>query len=116
MVAVEGAATIPSNESGKAETERPEPVLRRAGPERKASEPEGNPVESTDRYVLSDRNLTEQDAGPRREGTLDFAKYEDRIPDLTPRLVELPTGASVSHAPGETLVSRLTSQAMRVSS
>jgi len=32
MVAVEGAATIPGDEGGQAEAERPEPVLSGAGP------------------------------------------------------------------------------------
>jgi D-amino-acid oxidase len=49
----------------------------------------GNPVEWTDRYTLSD----EGPGGPRANRpaeALDFARYQDRIADLTPRSHELP--------------------------
>src|SRR5262249_46333461 len=51
----------------------------------------GNPVEWTDRYVLSDGNESEQTA-ERRKDDLPFAEYENRISDLTPKLVELKPG------------------------
>jgi D-amino-acid oxidase len=50
----------------------------------------GNPVEWTDRYMLSD---TDPAAPPANSGTADqlsFARYEDRVSDLTPRLQDLP--------------------------
>src|SRR5580698_9837676 len=53
----------------------------------------GNPVEWTDRYVLSD---TDPAAPPANSGTADqlsFARYEDRVSDLTPRLQDLPPGS-----------------------
>ena len=51
----------------------------------------GNPVEWTDRYTLSD----EEPGGRRRNrppDALEFARYSDRIADLTPRSKELPPG------------------------
>jgi D-amino-acid oxidase len=54
----------------------------------------GNPIEWTDRYSLSDRAPGERRAGgsqPRPEGH-SFAKYQDRIADLTPRSEEIPAG------------------------
>jgi D-amino-acid oxidase len=53
----------------------------------------GNPVEWTDRYMLSD---TDPAAPPANSGTADqlsFARYEDRVSDLTPRLQDLPPGS-----------------------
>lgn len=49
----------------------------------------GNPVEWTDRYMLSNNP-----PGPRRvaDGELPFAHYQDRVADLTPRPVELARG------------------------
>ena len=54
----------------------------------------GNPIEWTDRYSLSD----EEPGVPRRneapvEGAVDFARYSDRIGDITPGSVELPAGS-----------------------
>ncbi len=53
----------------------------------------GNPVEWTDRYLLSDRSPAEAEANIKREETLDFAEYEDRVSDLTPRTQDLPSGS-----------------------
>jgi len=53
----------------------------------------GNPVEWTDRYILSDRSPAEAEANIKREETLDFAEYEDRVSDLTPRTQDLPSGS-----------------------
>lgn len=50
----------------------------------------GNPVEWTDRYFLSDGN---QSNNQRREAGLSFARYQDRVNDLTPRSVQLPPGS-----------------------
>ncbi len=51
----------------------------------------GNPVEWTDRYLLSDE--TAEAAPSKREAveSLSFATYRDRVRDLTPRQQELPT-------------------------
>lgn len=49
----------------------------------------GNPIEWLDRYALSD-----EPGGRRRpEGGLDFAHYQDRVADLTPRAEELAPGS-----------------------
>lgn len=53
----------------------------------------GNPVEWTDRYLLSDMSPAEAEATQRRDDTLDFAYYRDRIADLTPRSQDLPPGS-----------------------
>jgi D-amino-acid oxidase len=56
----------------------------------------GTPIEYTDRYSLS--NPQPQSTQPRQEpvapdGTvLDFARYQGRISDITPRSVEMPAG------------------------
>jgi hypothetical protein len=52
----------------------------------------GNPIEWTDRYTLSDRSPEE--SGPRRQRTEghSFARYQDRIADLTPRSQDIPAG------------------------
>src|SRR5215472_14377563 len=52
----------------------------------------GNPVEWTDRYSLSDGNPAEAWANRQRADTLAFARYQDRIQDLTPRPKELGPG------------------------
>jgi D-amino-acid oxidase len=51
----------------------------------------GNPVEWTDRYSLSDGN--EEAPANRRENTLEFAHYQQRVRDLTPRHQDLPPGS-----------------------
>ena len=48
----------------------------------------GNPVEWTDRYILSDDN----GGGQGRANGPDFARFEDRVADLTPPDQELPAG------------------------
>ena len=48
----------------------------------------GNPVEWLDRYTLSD----DTSPAPAREGALDFARYQNRVRDLTPRSHDLPPG------------------------
>jgi D-amino-acid oxidase len=53
----------------------------------------GNPVEWTDRYALSDESF---DAPPstqqRQVDTLEFARYQDRVRDLTPHSHDLTPG------------------------
>ena len=51
----------------------------------------GNPVEWTDRYNLSDAI---PGGAPANDppGALSFARYQDRVRDLTPRSVDLPPG------------------------
>jgi glycine/D-amino acid oxidase-like deaminating enzyme len=53
----------------------------------------GNPVEWTDRYALSDTGPSEQQATRRRDDTLAFARYQDRVADLTPHSHDLPAGS-----------------------
>jgi D-amino-acid oxidase len=53
----------------------------------------GNPVEWTDRYALSDVNPAEVQAIRRRDDTLSFARYQDRVADLTPHSQDLRTGS-----------------------
>ena len=53
----------------------------------------GNPVEWTDRYVLSDASPADAAAERRRADTLGFAHYQDRVADLTPRPQGLPAGS-----------------------
>jgi glycine/D-amino acid oxidase-like deaminating enzyme len=52
----------------------------------------GNPIEWTDRYSLSDD--APSDRGPRRQRQdgHSFARYQDRIADLTPRSQDIPAG------------------------
>jgi glycine/D-amino acid oxidase-like deaminating enzyme len=56
----------------------------------------GNPVEWLDRYTLSDvrpgANESAQATGQPVETRLDFARYEDRVADLTPHAIDLPPG------------------------
>jgi glycine/D-amino acid oxidase-like deaminating enzyme len=58
----------------------------------------GTPVEWIDRYFLSDGPAAGEGAGARRGGAtpapLDFASYEDRIADLTPRFEPVALGAT----------------------
>lgn len=49
----------------------------------------GNPIEWTERYMLSDGPSARR---PAPAGELDFAHYMDRIADITPRTEELPAG------------------------
>ena len=51
----------------------------------------GNPVEWTDRYMLSDEGSSGSSA-TRPEDPLGFAHYQDRVADLTPRQHELAAG------------------------
>jgi len=53
----------------------------------------GNPVEWTDRYLLSDDPPDEAIAKHREQDPIGFARYESRIRDLTPRPQDLPPGA-----------------------
>ncbi len=53
----------------------------------------GNPVEWTDRYALSDVAPGQGQASARREDALDFARFRNRVADLTPRAIELPPGS-----------------------
>jgi D-amino-acid oxidase len=53
----------------------------------------GNPVEWTERYMLWDANPTERSPNRQPEETLDFARYESRISDLTPDGQDLPPGS-----------------------
>ncbi len=52
----------------------------------------GNPVEYTDRYSLFNRSSAERHADPPGNDGLDFAHYQDRVPDITPHSHELPPG------------------------
>jgi D-amino-acid oxidase len=61
----------------------------------------GNPVEWLDRYQLSNMSPEEQRAQREKRASLDFAHYQDRVADLTPRNTHLPPGAHgfpVKHA------------------
>ncbi len=53
----------------------------------------GNPVEWTDRYVLSDDSPAQAQPNRRRDSALSFATYNDRVRDLTPRAQDLPPGS-----------------------
>ena len=55
----------------------------------------GNPVEWMDRYALSDASPAGTEAQPGREPSdpLDFARYQNRIADITPRAQDLPPGS-----------------------
>jgi glycine/D-amino acid oxidase-like deaminating enzyme len=53
----------------------------------------GNPVEWTNRYMLSDQGPGEGEASGKREETLDFAQYGNRVADLTPGVQSLPSGS-----------------------
>ena len=55
----------------------------------------GNPVEWMDRYALSDVNPAGAQARTRPEPSdpLDFARYQNRIADITPRAQDLPRGS-----------------------
>ena len=53
----------------------------------------GNPVEWTDRYRLSDVRGAEAEASRPGRETLEFANYEGRVTDLTPRSHDLPPGS-----------------------
>jgi glycine/D-amino acid oxidase-like deaminating enzyme len=52
----------------------------------------GNPVEWTDRYSLSDSPPSERHVRNRNAGELSFARYQDRVADLTLHSEELPPG------------------------
>jgi D-amino-acid oxidase len=53
----------------------------------------GNPVEWTDRYALSDMSAAEAQANRPRVESLGFARFQDRVTDLTPRSQDLPPGS-----------------------
>jgi D-amino-acid oxidase len=53
----------------------------------------GNPVEWTDRYNLWDPSPAAAQANPARPEPLSFARYQDRVRDITPRAVDLPPGS-----------------------
>jgi D-amino-acid oxidase len=53
----------------------------------------GNPVEWTERYVLEDERSSEARPNLRRDDSLSFANYHDRIADLWPRYRDLPLGS-----------------------
>ncbi|MBI2680144.1 MAG: FAD-binding oxidoreductase [Candidatus Solibacter usitatus] len=53
----------------------------------------GNPIEWTDRYMLSDRGPGEGAANEPAGESLDFAQYGDRVADLTPGVQSLPSGS-----------------------
>lgn len=53
----------------------------------------GNPVEWKDIYALSDNSPSEMREKRQREDTLDFAHYNHRVRDLTPRSQDLPPGS-----------------------
>src|ERR1700676_526515 len=53
----------------------------------------GNPVEWTERYVLEDERSSEARPNLRRDDSLSFVNYHDRIADLWPRFRDLPPGS-----------------------
>ena len=54
----------------------------------------GNPVEYTDRYSLwDDETPARRPANGPRNDRVDFARYQDRVRDITPRSHELPPGS-----------------------
>jgi glycine/D-amino acid oxidase-like deaminating enzyme len=52
----------------------------------------GNPVEYTDRYSLWNDDPPQRQSSPERSNSLSFARYQNRVRDLTPRSQELPPG------------------------
>ncbi len=52
----------------------------------------GNPVEYTDRYSLWNDDPPQRQPAPERSNSLSFARYQNRVRDLTPRSQELPPG------------------------
>jgi D-amino-acid oxidase len=55
----------------------------------------GNPVEYTDRYTLWGDPLTAAEQARRQQmKPMGFARYEDRIADITPQGVDLPPGSN----------------------
>lgn len=52
----------------------------------------GNPVEWSDRYLLSDESPDAVKVNRLRDDTLDFAHFQDRVSDLTPHVHDLPVG------------------------
>jgi D-amino-acid oxidase len=52
----------------------------------------GNPVEYTDRYNLWDDDPPQRQSTPVRSDALSFARYQNRVRDLTPRAQEFPPG------------------------
>jgi glycine/D-amino acid oxidase-like deaminating enzyme len=53
----------------------------------------GDPVEWTDRYWLWDKRPQENEAEVEPADALQFARYQDRVADLTPRFQDLPPGS-----------------------
>ncbi len=53
----------------------------------------GNPVEWTDQYSLSDPSPAGAPTNRQRADALSFARYQDRVRDLTPRSQDLPPGS-----------------------
>ena len=54
----------------------------------------GNPVEWTDRYALWDPAPANAETNRRAAGALTFARYQDRVADLTPHSEDLPPGSN----------------------
>jgi D-amino-acid oxidase len=52
----------------------------------------GNPIEWTDRYMLSDITAEQAQAMRHQSDPIGFARYESRLHDITPRPVEMPPG------------------------
>src|SRR5271165_570324 len=53
----------------------------------------GNPVEWTDRYTLSDTDPAAEAPERAPANALEFAHYQSRVRDLTPRRQDLPPGS-----------------------
>ncbi len=53
----------------------------------------GNPIEWTDRYSLSDPPTPGTQANRRQDNPIEFARYQSRISDLTPKAIDLPPGS-----------------------
>jgi D-amino-acid oxidase len=69
----------------------------------------GTPIEWTDRYALSDdAHHGEHGRPPEPEGGHDWARYADRIADLTPRPQRLPAGTHPFPTPWVSRTSMLT--------
>jgi D-amino-acid oxidase len=54
----------------------------------------GNPVEWSDRYMLSDPPRTQQAPRPQLVPPLEFASYENRLADIEPGFQDMPAGST----------------------
>lgn len=68
----------------------------------------GNPVEWTDRYLLSDGSSGPANANEAAGEQLDFASYHERVSDIMPRAHDLPPGSHPFPTPYARRASSLT--------